>query len=191
MSRLQVSVLHADGLHDVEHLAKNDPYCQVTLNINDSNSFQRTSVKKNAGKNVKWNQTLTIDNFQPSQNHLLYVEVFDKDTVDTLIGYTAVYLSQVQEASSHAFKGIYNLFTSNGKAEGTISLYIAILKAGQANVQVPDGPETNGLGDIVDEQQKRIKAITMERLPPGVATIGSTSGHGFHSGKTKHGKHEA
>ncbi|KAG0287114.1 hypothetical protein BGZ98_004802 [Dissophora globulifera] len=160
MHCLQVSVLRANQLDDVESMGKNDPFCQVSLVNDDKTKFQKTPVKKNAGKNVEWNQTLTLDDFQPSQHHNLYVDVLDQEHLtDAVIGFATIPLSQVEHAPNRAMKGTFDLFTPSGKQKGTVTLFLAILSAGQGNVQVPDGPDMKGLSEIDNDHQHRIKGI--------------------------------
>ncbi|KAG0317838.1 hypothetical protein BGZ99_006065 [Dissophora globulifera] len=160
MHSLQVSVLRANQLDDVETVGKNDPYCRVSLVNDDKTKFQKTAVKKDAGKNVEWNQTLTLEDFQPTQHHLLYVDILDDDLMsDAPIGFAAIPLSQVEHATGRAMKGTFNLFTPGGKQKGTVSLFLAILSAGQGNVQVPDVSEMQGLSEIDNDHQHRIKSM--------------------------------
>ncbi|KAG0317837.1 hypothetical protein BGZ99_006064 [Dissophora globulifera] len=177
MHSLQVSVLRANHLDDVETMGKNDPYCQVSLVNDDKTKFQKTAVKKNAGKDVEWNQTLTLDDFQPTQHHLLYVDVLDDDLMaDAPIGFAAIPLSQVERASGQVMKGTFDLFTPGGKQKGTVSLFLAILPAGQGNVQVPGVVEMKGLSEIDKEHQHRIKSMKRKEKAADVAMAAGVIG---------------
>ncbi|KAF8930755.1 C2 domain-containing protein [Dissophora ornata] len=173
---LQVTVHRANHLDDVEHFGKNDPYAQITLNFADSHSFQKTSVKKNGGKDVEWEQTLTLEEFDQSEHHDLYVEVLDDETtVDAPIGFTAIPLHQVLDAPGRSFKGKFDLFTPDGKQKGTISLTVTVLQAGHS-AHENDGPEVKGQSQIVSDHQKRIKALKYkEKAADGAALAGAAA----------------
>ncbi|KAF9344635.1 hypothetical protein BGX26_004093 [Mortierella sp. AD094] len=166
---LQVYVHGVNHLKDVEHFGKNSPYVQFSVDIQDKTSFTKTAVKKRAGDDVDWNETLTIDNFAPSQHHTLYVEVLDHETLaDAVIGYAAIPLHQVAEAQGHIFKGKFDLFTSKGEQKGTIDLTIADLKPGQDAHNVSSRPEEKGKSQIDTDHQTRIKSlVNKEHLSEG------------------------
>ncbi|KAG0007188.1 hypothetical protein BGZ80_004971, partial [Entomortierella chlamydospora] len=130
---LQVYAHGADHLRKVDHLGKNSPYAQFSLDIHEKKpSFEKTAVKKHAGENVEWNENLTISNFSPSEHNTLYVEVLDHEILaDAVIGYAAIPLRQVAEAGGNIFSGKFDLFNSKGEQQGTIDLTIADLKPGQ------------------------------------------------------------
>ncbi|KAG0367662.1 C2 domain-containing protein [Gamsiella multidivaricata] len=157
---LIVNVHAANHLDDVEHFGKNDPYAQISLDFTNSHSFQKTSIKKNAGKDVEWNQTLTLDGFEPSVNHNLYVEVLDDEhTADSPIGFAAIPLRQVIDAPNHSLRAKYDIFTPNGKQKGTISLTISAVQPGQQAPASHGGPEHKGESQIVSDHQKRFKDL--------------------------------
>ncbi|KAG9323771.1 hypothetical protein KVV02_007766 [Mortierella alpina] len=158
---LKITVHKAEHLDDVEHMGKNDPYAQFSFNVKDNNEFKKhkTSVKKNAGKNPEWNETLSLENFDSNLHHELYVEVLEDDVgIDPPIGFCAIPMSQITKAENKVFRGCYDLFTPSGKPKGTISLTIAVVNAGQA-APACNTAEVKGLSQIVTDHQHRIKTI--------------------------------
>ncbi|KAI1320810.1 hypothetical protein EDD11_009767 [Mortierella claussenii] len=158
---LKITVHSANHLVDVESFGKNDPYVQVSLDYKNDHSFQKTSVKKNAGKDVEFNQELTLDGYEPTVNHNLYVEVFDDEhTIDAPIGFAAIPLRQVNDAPNHSFRGKFDLFTPDGKQKGTISLTLSAVQPGHsANHASYDGPEQKGQSQIEADHQGRIQSL--------------------------------
>ncbi|KAG0287544.1 hypothetical protein BGZ98_004606, partial [Dissophora globulifera] len=113
----------------------------------------------------------------PSQHHFLYVEVLDDDLMsDAPIGFAAIPLSQVQHASGQVMKGTFDLYTPGGKQQGTVSLFLAILSAGQDNVQVPNVVEMKGLSEIDKEHQHRIKSMKRKEQATDVAVAAGVIG---------------
>ncbi|KAF9953929.1 hypothetical protein BGZ72_005058 [Mortierella alpina] len=154
---LSVVVHKAEKLKDVEHLGKNDPYVQVTFNFADKNSFQKTTVKKNAGKHAEWDETLVLDNYTPNVQHTLYVEVLESDTgFDPPIAFAAVPLNQIPSTPGQPFRGLFNLYDPSGKEKGTtISLTLVTFATGQAVPNV-SAPEVPGRSEKNPEHLKRI-----------------------------------
>ncbi|CAO3567887.1 unnamed protein product [Mortierella alpina] len=161
----------------LQHLGKNDPYVQVTLDIKKKDSFQKTSVKKNAGKNAEWNETLSLEGYIPGQHHTLYVEVLESDIgIDPPIGFAAIPLTQVTNAQGHVFRGLFGLYTPSGKEKGTISLTIAAVQAGQA---APHGDlaEVKGLTQIESDHKHRIESLKRnEKVSDAAAAAGIIAG---------------
>ncbi|KAF9917137.1 hypothetical protein BX616_001836 [Lobosporangium transversale] len=156
---VQITVHSAQDMADVESFGKNDPYVQISLNFADENAFEKTSTKKNAGKNAEWNETLRLGNYDPSEHHYLYVEVHDKEKLaDAPIGFTAIPLQEVT-SSSNSLRGRFNLYTTKGKEQGSISLTIHILQHGQQPPSSFNHPEIQGLSQIVIGHHKRIKRL--------------------------------
>ncbi|KAF9409522.1 hypothetical protein BGZ94_001928 [Podila epigama] len=156
---IKINVDRAEHLDDVEHLGKNDPYVQFTLDFKEKDSFQRTSVKKNAGRNAEWNENLSIDAYDPERHHYLYVEILESDVgIDPPIGFAAIPLAQVLETPQRAFKGNFQLYTPKGKEKGTVSLTLAVVPAGQPAPHL-SLQEIRGRTEIVSEHQRRVQTL--------------------------------
>ncbi|KAG0249983.1 hypothetical protein BG011_008739 [Mortierella polycephala] len=186
---LKVTVHSAEGMDDVEHFGKNDPYVQVGLNLKDPKAFVKTTVKKNAGKHAEWNQTLSVEEYDPNTQHELYVEIFDKETtIDAPIGFLAIPLRQVTEAPNSIFRGAFNIFKPDGKEKGTISLTLAVVQAGQAapNVTVS---EVRGQSQVVTEHQNRIKSAKNHEKAADVGIAAAIVG-GVFGAKKLHDSHK-
>ncbi|KAF9285076.1 hypothetical protein BGZ68_004171 [Mortierella alpina] len=180
---LKITVHKAEHLDDVESLGKNDPYVQVSLDIKNKDSFQKTSVKKNAGKNAEWNETLSLENYIPGQNHTLYLEILESDIgIDPPIGFAAIPLSQVTNAQGYVFRGVFNLFTPSGKEKGTVSLTLAAVQAGQP---APHGEhaEVKGLSQIESDHKHRIESLKRNEKVSDAATAAAILG-GLFAAKT-------
>jgi Ca2+-dependent lipid-binding protein len=141
---LKITVHEATHLEDVERFGKNDPYARVSLDIADNKHFQKTKTIKNAGKEAAWNQTLTLENFDPHTHEYLYVEILDEESLaDDPIAYAAIPLSQVTQAQGHAIKGRFNLFTVKDKEKGEILLTIAAVAPGATEAHHPAAMPNN------------------------------------------------
>ncbi|KAF9330900.1 hypothetical protein BG006_006194 [Podila minutissima] len=162
---IQVIVHRVESLDDVEHMGKNDPYVQLTTDLAEKESFKKTTVKKNAGRNAEYEEHLTLENFQPQHDNYLYVEVLESDVgIDPPIGFTAIPMFQVTEAPQHALKGTFQLYTPSGKEKGTVTLSIFIVAPGQPAPQI-QLHEVRGKTEIVSEQKKRIETMkTNEKI---------------------------
>jgi len=162
---LKITVHEASKLEDVERFGKNDPYVQVSLNFKDKKSYQKTKTIDNAGKEAAWNQTLTLENYDPQQQPELYVEIFDEETgPDEPIAFAAVPLHQVLSAQGHAIRGRFDLFNDDGKLKGEILLTIVVIAPGQTEGHRPTS-EIRGQSQIVTEHLNHIKSL--ERLEKG------------------------
>jgi len=78
---LQVKVLKAELLYNMDWFGKMDPY--AVLKLNDQSS--QTTVKKGAGKTPSWYETLA---FRAKEGDTIRVDIFDKDFIksDDLVG---------------------------------------------------------------------------------------------------------
>ncbi|KAF9955419.1 hypothetical protein BGZ70_010245 [Mortierella alpina] len=178
---LKITVHKVENLDDVERAGKNDPYVQATLDIKIKDSFQKTSVKKNAGKNAEWNETLSLENYIPGQHHTLYVEVLESDIgIDPPIAFAAIPLSQLTSAQGHVLRGVFKLYTPSGKEEGTVHLTLAAVQAGQA---APHGDhvEVKGLTQIESEHKHRIETLKRNEKVGDAATAAAIIGGLFAS----------
>ncbi|KAF9186605.1 hypothetical protein BGZ51_001860 [Haplosporangium sp. Z 767] len=177
---LKITVHRAEKLEDVERFGKNDPYVQAGLDLTNPKTFVKTTVMKNAGKNPEWNQTLTLEGYDPSVHKEVFVEIFDDETaVDEPIGFLAIPLYQVVQAANYIFKGRFDVFTPSGKEKGHIILTLAIVNPGEPAPHV-SVPEVQGQAQVVDAHQLRIKSIqNKERATDGgiaTAIIGGLVG---------------
>ncbi|KAK3816490.1 MAG: C2 domain-containing protein, partial [Benniella sp.] len=170
---LHIVARHANSLEDVETFGKNDPYAQFSLDLEDKDGFKKTSVKKNAGKNVEWNETIILDNYDPARHHTLYVEILDQEKgADAVIGYTAVPLYQAADAPNQSFKAKFDLLNDDGKQKGTVSLTITIIDSSQAGAHITnDNPEVKGFSEDKSEHQKRIKGLKRKEHASDAAAI--------------------
>ncbi|KAF9568823.1 hypothetical protein EC968_002844 [Mortierella alpina] len=186
---LKITVHKAEHLDDVEHMGKNDPYAQFSLDFKQNDLFkkQKTSVKKDAGKSPEWNETVTIDNFNPTEHHELYVEVLEDDIgIDPPIGFCAIPLSQITKAENHVFRGCFDLYTPSGKPKGTIHLTIAVVNAGQA-APACHNAEVKGLSQIVTDHQHRIKTMKTNEKVSDAGTAAAIIGGLFAAKKVHDG----
>ncbi|KAF9122718.1 hypothetical protein BGW39_009549 [Mortierella sp. 14UC] len=173
---LQVTVHEANHLEDVERFGKNDPYARVALDITNTKNFQKTKTVKNAGKEAAWNQTLTLENFDPQTHPELYLEILDEETTaDEPIAFTAIPLHQVLSAQGHAIRGRFDLFTVDGKQKGEILLTIAVVSPGQTEGHRPT-TEIRGTSQIVSAHQHRIKSLKQKESAADGATLAAAAG---------------
>ncbi|KAF9165951.1 hypothetical protein BGX21_000531 [Mortierella sp. AD011] len=187
---LQIFAHGAHQLEDVERMGKNDPYAKFTFNFKDSKSFVKTAVKKNAGKDVEWNQDLIIENYDPNQNHTLYVDILDDETlVDEPIAFTSIPLRQVVDAPGQVFKGRFDLYTISGKEKGNIGLTLAILKPGQSPHSISGGPDQQGFAQADNEHHSHIKSLKNKERAADVGTAAALAGL-IYGAKTLHDQHE-
>ncbi|KAF9203504.1 hypothetical protein BGZ49_006331 [Haplosporangium sp. Z 27] len=177
MATLYIYAHGAHHLEDVEHFGRNDPYAQFTFDISDKKFYQKTAVKKNAGKNVEWNQELTLGNYNPNLNHYLYVEVFDEEhTVDAPIGFATLPLHQVLNAPNQTFKGVFDLYLPNGKQKGTITLTLAVLQPGQGAHGLTNVPEVKGISQLDGPHQEHIQKMKKKEHLADAAKILAVAG---------------
>ncbi|KAK3816494.1 MAG: C2 domain-containing protein, partial [Benniella sp.] len=164
---------HADSLPDVERLGKNDPYAQFSLNLADDKSFKPTSVKKNAGKSVEWNETVILDNYNPAQHRFLYVDVYDQEALaDEVIGFASIPLYQAADAPNKSFKGKFQLYDDDNKEKGSISLTISIVESDKVGSFVAnDGAEVQGQSSAEEDHKKHIKSQKRKEKASDAATV--------------------
>ncbi|KAF9973430.1 Extended synaptotagmin-1 [Actinomortierella ambigua] len=126
---LDVTVHRASKLKDVERFGWNDPYVRMFLHHSDPDkAAYRTHTIQNGGRSPVWNSTLTLD-YLTEDTKYLFIEIldFEKKRADRLIGFTAIPLQQVRMHNlNHRHTATYDVFDSDGKAHGTISLTLCI-----------------------------------------------------------------
>ncbi|KAF9985744.1 hypothetical protein BGZ75_002580 [Mortierella antarctica] len=173
---LSVIVHKAEGLRDVEHLGKNDPYVQLTFNYESKATFKKTSIKKNAGKHAQWDETLVLDNYTPNVQHNLFVEVLEDDVgADPPIAFASIPLSQIPSAPGKPFRGLFPLYTTSGKERGSISLTLVVFLSGQAAPNV-SAPEVPGKSEIDAKHFERIKHLKKLEKASDVAMLAASVG---------------
>ncbi|KAK3816491.1 MAG: C2 domain-containing protein [Benniella sp.] len=161
---IHILAREAHGLKDVERFGSNDPYAQFTLDLADKQSFKKTSTKEGAGRNVEWNETIVLENYDPARHHNLYVDILDNEKLaDEVIGYATIPLYQVTDAAGKSFKGKFDVFNDDGKQKGTIFLTISIIDSSEVGSNITNnGPEAEGLSNASEEQQKHIKKLKLK-----------------------------
>jgi len=173
---LKVHIHEANHLEDVERFGANDPYARVSLVVDNNKAYQKTKTLKNAGKQAAWDQTLTLENFNPQEHPELYVEILDEETTaDEPIAFTTIPLHQVTAAQGHAIRGRFNLFTVDGKEKGVIILTISIVSPGQTEGHNPSS-EIHGQSHLSTAQQNRIKALKRKESAADGATLAAAAG---------------
>lgn len=165
---LKVTVHSARHLADVERggRRRNDPYVKLSLSHENEESYQRSTVKEDAGPQASWDETFE---FSYGGEPNLFVEIFDKEAgVDELIGFAAIPLSQAP------VNGIFNLYTIKEEPAGGIHLSI--------NTEESDDPR-EAESFIQDEHKRRMEKHhhkeVAEDAVKGVAAAAAVGGLGF------------
>ncbi|CDH53946.1 hypothetical protein RO3G_17056 [Lichtheimia corymbifera JMRC:FSU:9682] len=163
---LKVIVHSARHLVDVEHGGRNDPYVKLSLTHEGEDSYQRTTVKEDAGSQASWDETFE---FAYSGEPNLYIEVMDKEKgVDELIGFAAIPLAQAPVS------GVFDIFDTKGTIAGAV--HISINDDGSSEPV----PATS----FVDEEHQEVakslrhKAIAGD-VAEGLLAAGLAVGAGF------------
>ncbi|KAF9541501.1 hypothetical protein EC957_002999 [Mortierella hygrophila] len=165
-AKLQITIHKAQDLEDVERFGKNDPYARIALDAAVDADFQRTKTIPNAGKNVSWEETITIANFNPQTQHTLFVEVLDRERHDDdLIAFTGIPLQQVLSAPDQAFRGRFDLFKHIGSKKGEIILSIVVIPAGKTEAPLP-GNEKHGQAQFYSAHHERLKVVFPKQYVP-------------------------
>ena len=117
--KLQVKPLTAKLTRDTETFGKMDPYCKVWL----ENEIKKTKTHQDGGKYPSWNDTFT---FQRNLECLLYLEVWDEDTIsaDDLIGETTISLSDTFEKKKTQ---IWYTISYKGKDAGKVLISLEFI----------------------------------------------------------------
>lgn len=165
-AKLQITIHEAKGLEDVERFGKNDPYARVFLDTAIDADFQRTKTIPNAGKNVSWEQTIIISDFNPHTQHTLFVEILDRERHDDdLIAFTGIPLQQVLSATGQSFRGRFDLYKHVGAKKGEIVLSIGVIPSGETNPPLP-GNEKHGQAQFYSGHHERLKALFPKTYVP-------------------------
>lgn len=170
---LIVTAVGADLHKDIDKLGTQDPYLQVTLNLEDNDSFKKTRAHEDGGRTPQWDQYFSFDyNGEP----LLYIEVLDKEgDFDKLIGFAAIPLHQIR--SQGAVNGLFKIYDNKQEESGNVHLVIQFDGArGSESIQV--------INTTIDEAHAaRAKKIHNKELAgdvaKGVAVLGGLAALGF------------
>ncbi|KAI9496767.1 C2 domain-containing protein [Zychaea mexicana] len=166
---LALTVVSANDMPDVERMGKQDPYTQLTLHLDNKESWQKTGVQKDAGKNAYWNQNFE---FALTGEPELYVEVMDEEKgVDEVIGFCAIPINQVVQAPGGYFNGLFGLFLVNGKSAGSIHMILTARgfnspPGGNQQQQQP----VQGRSHISEEHLKRVKTMRHKAFAGDIGT---------------------
>ncbi|KAI7831406.1 hypothetical protein BC939DRAFT_391925, partial [Gamsiella multidivaricata] len=139
-------------------LGKQDPYLQFSLDFNNSKSFQKTFVHKDAGKTPTWNQTFSIPLAGEPE---LFIEIMDEETtVDAVIAFAAIPINQVVHAPGGSMNGIFDVYSPNGKPQGEVNLTLTAHNVpGQNTGAAVSGQPVKGTSHISEAHQKRVKSL--------------------------------
>ncbi|GLT94908.1 hypothetical protein SLE2022_126190 [Rubroshorea leprosula] len=136
--RLEITLISAKDLQDVNLLYKMDVYAVVTIN-GDTQTKQKTSVDKDCGSNPNWNHTMkfTVDEAAANQNRLNFVIrlVSDRHFGDKDIGEVVVTIEELIYSKEKVLS--YNVRMPNGKVKGTLNFSCKIGKKFSAPVAAP------------------------------------------------------
>ncbi|GLT94910.1 hypothetical protein SLE2022_126210 [Rubroshorea leprosula] len=124
---LEITLISAKDLKDVNLLSKMDVYAVVTIN-GDTQTKQKTPVDKDCGSNPNWNHTMkfTVDEAAANQNRLNFVIrlVSDRHFGDKDIGEVMVPIGELMHSKEKVLS--YNVRMPNGKVKGTLNLSFKI-----------------------------------------------------------------
>jgi hypothetical protein len=166
---LKVTIHQAEHLEDVERLGKNDPYARVSLTV-EGKYPAKTQTVKNAGKEVAWNKTVEVADYNPQEHDTLYLEILDEETgFDEPIAFTAIPLHQVLSAQGHAIRGRFGLHTVGGKSKGEVLVSIVVISPGQTEGAHPQ-TEIRGEVRLDSAQQKRINSLSRKEKAGDLGT---------------------
>ncbi|KAF9128276.1 hypothetical protein BGX30_014397 [Mortierella sp. GBA39] len=166
---LKVTIHQAEHLEDVERFGKNDPYARVSLTV-DGKYPAKTQTVKNAGKEVAWNKTVEVADYNPQEHDTLYLEILDEETgIDEPIAFTAIPLHQVLSAQGHAIRGRFELHNVKGHKKGEVLVSIVVISPGQTEGAHPQS-EIRGEVRLDSAQQARINSLSRKEKAGDVGT---------------------
>ncbi|GLT50464.1 hypothetical protein SLA2020_239500 [Shorea laevis] len=120
---LEITLLSAKDLKDVNLLSKMDVYAVVTIN-GDPQTKQRTPVDKDCGPNPTWNYTMkfTVEEAAANLNQLNLVICLmsDRHLGDKHIGEVVVPIKEFLDCKENVF--VYSVRKPNGKVKGALNL---------------------------------------------------------------------
>ncbi|KAG0346037.1 hypothetical protein BG004_002588 [Podila humilis] len=170
-----VIVAHgAQTLFDIEAIGKQDPYLQVSTDLGNPKSFQKTFVHKDAGKTPTWNQTFTVPLAGEPE---LFVEIMDEETTaDAVIAFAAIPINQIVHAPGANFNGVFDVYTPAGKPAGVLNLTLTAHNVpGQNTAFVQGSPApVKGTSHISEQHQKRVTSIKHKEQAADAGTAAVT-----------------
>lgn len=178
---LFINVRSAIHLISAQTFGKQDPYLQFTLNVDDKDTFQKTFVHNDAGENATWNQSFSVPlNGEPD----LYIEVFDKESsVDEIIGFCAIPISQIVNAPGANLNGLFDLFDIKRNHAGKVNLQFATQGFANSEVADPNTEPIQGESYVNDNHAVRIKSLRNKEIAADVGAglfgAGLMAGAGF------------
>lgn len=121
---IEITLISAKDLKDVNLLSKMDVYAVVTIN-GDPQTKQKTPVDKDCGSNPKWNHVMkfTVDDAVANQNRLNFVIrlVSNRKLGDKEIGEVVVPVKELLEGKDKVMYD-YSVRTPSGKPKGILNL---------------------------------------------------------------------
>lgn len=186
---LEIKVISAKDLKDVNLFTKMDVYADVSIN-GDHRTAQRTPVDKDCGSNPKWNYTMrfTVDEAGVRQNRLYLVfrlkserQLGDRD-IGTVQVPIKELLSDQNEKAEHNVN--YNVKRPNGKSKGVLNFsYKFGDKFSQPIPQPPPAPIPAGVEAMyVNKHGNNDHNKPVMAYPPpstGYPAAGPSSGHPY------------
>ncbi|ORY96411.1 C2 domain-containing protein [Syncephalastrum racemosum] len=166
---LYLNFKKAFDLQKAEHVGKQDPYVQFSLDFSETESFQKTFTHEDAGEEAVWNQSFEIPYAgQPK----LYVEIMDQEkATDEVIGFATIPLDQVQE-NGGAINGLFEVFNHKGEDAGHLHLTISLLGSGGFDDEEPRPAES----EITEGHVQRVKHLRHRALAGDVGEVALAGG---------------
>ncbi|KAI9278902.1 C2 domain-containing protein [Phascolomyces articulosus] len=161
-SVLNITFHSATNLKDVD-TGRNDPYIKFTTDLENSSSFQETTVKEDAGANATWEESFTIQ--VNSETTDLYVEVMDHEKgVDQIIGFASIPLVQ---ANGGGVNGLFDIYTIKGEVAGLLNLTLG---------EPEDASPRPGKSYINDDHLERAKKLKHKALAGDIGEVAVGAG---------------
>ncbi|XVF06047.1 hypothetical protein REPUB_Repub06bG0014600 [Reevesia pubescens] len=175
---LEVNVISAKDLKDVNLFTKMDVYAVVSIN-GDHRTSQKTPVDKDCGSNPKWNYTMkfTIDEAAANQNrlNLVFHLKSDRQLGDRDIGTVQVPIKELLDYNNGNGKVEHNVSYSvrlaNGKLKGILNFSY---KFGDKFIQPVPQPPVHGAQTMYNKHGEK---PVMAYPPPATGYPGTSSGH--------------
>lgn len=123
---LDIKVISADGIKNVNTFSKMDVYTQVSISSYASNAHkQKTFVDKNSGTNPKWNHSMkfTLDESSLTKPgvYLVFRLKSERTLGDKEIGEVSVPIHDLFNSNGTAERFVeYPVITESGKPKGTL-----------------------------------------------------------------------
>ncbi|XWS57515.1 hypothetical protein CRYUN_Cryun09bG0180800 [Craigia yunnanensis] len=177
---LEINVISAKDLKDVNLFTKMDVYAVVSIN-GDHRTTQITPLDKDCGSNPKWNYTVkfTIDEAAAHQNHLNLVFCLKSDRMlgDKDIGTVQVPIKELLDQNNGnekvEQKVSYNVRLPNGKPKGVLNFSYKFGEKFNKPVPQPPVPGAEAMYVVDKHGEKPVMAYP----PPSTGYPGPSSGH--------------